>query len=360
MGLNKRLIGGAGGAAGGESTDNFSVITYTGSGSTQSTNSLSSQSGTVDFPPDLVWIKDRGNAESHQLFDSIRGAGEVIESDDNAVEVTRSDSLTSFNSNGFTLGSDSAGFVNYSSRGPYVAWCWRAAGAANTFNVLEGGTVTSDSTASGAGITAGTTTAGWEVSANRDAGFSIVKYTAGGSANVGHGLSQAPELIINKTLDGSLNWVIYSADVGTQNFGLFTGAAFSSNSGTWSAVDANTFTTNINSTSYTYINYCFHSVDGYQKVGTYSGTGTGTNPIATGFIPRFVMIKRTDSTGHWVMIDLLRENGDKWLYANTSNAEYDDANLYTEISATDGFIVYGSSGYVNASGTNNYIYLAIA
>src|SRR5210317_598538 len=98
MALSKKLFKAA--AAGVTNTDNFDIVTYTATGATQSITSL-------DFQPDFVWIKDRGTSESHQLFDSIRGAGKVIESDDTTGEVTRSDGFTSFDSNGFTLGADS-------------------------------------------------------------------------------------------------------------------------------------------------------------------------------------------------------------------------------------------------------------
>jgi len=359
MGLNKRLIGGAGGVAGGESTDNFSVITYTGSGSTQSTNSLSSQSGTVDFPPDLVWIKDRGNAESHQLFDSIRGAGEVIESDDIAVEVTRSDSLTSFNSNGFTLGSDSAGFVNYSSRGPYVAWCWRAGGAYVT-------------------DTSGDLDA--DISANQDAGFSIIRpdVQTGVNQSIPHGLSQAPELIIQKTIAASQNWVVYAPSIfapstrkyaylNTSSAFITGGASFGTGYVPNSVTDTYIYTPGVAGVSnYDYwfgkpnIIYAFHSVVGYQKIGSYSGDGGSNNQINLGFQPRWLMIKLSSHSGqNWYIMDDKRENTsvEKSLSANLSSAE-DSLNNHLDFTST-GFTLTKSSGAFNDSG-KTYIYLAIA
>jgi hypothetical protein len=175
------------------------------------------------------------------------------------------------------------------SGGSIVAWCWKAAGAANTYNVLEGGTVTSDSTASGAGITAGSNTNGWGVSANRDAGFSIVSYTGtAANATVGHGLSSAPEFWIIKNRDIDYVWCAGVASLGggkyfdfnTNGKAYASGTPFNSTLPTSSVVHLGTYTGTNGSNNM--IMYCFHSVDGYQKVGSYLGNKRTSNSINNG------------------------------------------------------------------------------
>jgi hypothetical protein len=345
MALSKKLFKAA--AAGVTNTDNFDIVTYTATGATQSITSL-------DFQPDFVWIKDRGTSESHQLFDSIRGAGKVIESDDTTGEVTRSDGFTSFDSNGFTLGADSAGFVNYTGRGPYVAWCWKADGTAvsNT-----NGTITS------------------QVSANTDAGFSICTYTGNGTAGstFGHGLNSAPELAIVKRRSGVGNWVVHPKLLGDNNFLLLEATdATINNTNYVRSTNTTTVTigaaTAVNATNETYVAYNFHSVDGYQRMGTYTGasglrvytTDDGTSTGNGGFQPRFLMVKRTSGSTNWVILDSLRVNGiyESVLYPNTTDAE--PAGNYDEVTFnSDGFTWNQTENPKNAVGSE-YIYLAIA
>ena len=295
------------------------------------------------FQPDLVWVKKRSSATSsdHLLNDSVRGVNKILypnlpNAEDTAGGVG-SAYFNSFDSNGFTVGSST--YYNGSGE-TYVAWCFKAA--------------SSDSTNTDGSITS-------TVRANQDAGFSIVSYTGDGSGNntsttVGHGLSSAPELVIAKILDTSGNWQIQYAKDSDNLAGSFSTAAFINHS---AVVPTSTvFNPYYANSSNNFITYCFHSVDGYQKVGTYTGNGTSKD-IVTGFRPRFVMIKSTtEFPTSWVMIDSLRDNADEWLYANESSATFDDANTYTQFNS-NGFTVNLTASYVNAlNGT--YIYLAIA
>jgi hypothetical protein len=299
------------------------------------------------FQPDLVWIKDRGvTGANHVLSDSVRGATRFIISNATDSQYTSATgTLSSFDSNGFSLSVPSPAYDFNINGNSYVAWCFKGGGAAvsNT-----DGSITS------------------QVSANQAAGFSIVKYTANGiqGATIGHGLSSAPEMIIVKALSTQStnnNWAIYHSALGNNYFMYFTtDAAFETP--VFPSVSSSTISlrsSNVVNTSGDYIAYCFHSVDGYQKVGSYIGTGASGNAITTGFQPRFVMIKSTTtSPTSWVMIDHLRDNADEWLYANESSATFDDANTYTELNS-NGFTVNLTASYVNASG-HTYIYLAIA
>ena len=321
------------------------------------------------FQPDLVWFKNRTGTNSNALVDSVRGRDKYMFSDLTIAEPPSSTSgqdLVSFDSNGFTVGTvNNAGSANVSG-GSIVAWCWKAAGYSNTFNVFEGGVTDTGSTASNVGITAGSNTNGWGVSANRDSGFSIVKYTGNGSnSSIGHGLNEAPELVIIKSRDQSTrNWIVHPTALGNNQY-LFlneTNAAAGSSariqSTTSTVVNIGT-SSNVNASNDPLIMYCFHSVDGYQKVGSYTGLGFSAITVTTGFEPRFLLIKRYDSTGgNWYMYDQLRDGtNDRQLYANLGDDESTTGNVITYNS--DGFTIAASGSGVNGS-SSNYIYLAIA
>jgi hypothetical protein len=174
------------------------------------------------------------------------------------------------------------------------------------------------------------------LSANTDAGFSIVSYTGDGTdgATVGHGLSAAPELILQKRRDASWSWGVFDETIGaTKYLYLNDDIAAGTHSGFWndtaptaSVFSIAAFHTNVDTS--TNIAYCFHSVDGYSKVGSYTGNGSTTDGpfIFTNFRPAFFLWKNTEYTGtDWGIIDNQREgyNVDNYqLYASTSAAEY--------------------------------------
>jgi hypothetical protein len=305
------------------------------------------------FQPDLVWIKSTSNTRNHRLLDSIRGATKILSSDSSVNEYNE-DSLTSFDSNGFTLGT--GGNQNRLDE-PYVAWCWKAAGAAVS------GTGTS-------GIT------NVEVSANTDAGFSIVKYEGSGTAGatITHGLDLAPELIIVKRTDTLGDWIVGSDYLTSWGHILQLNlpdaeagyAGFNSTAPTTSVFTLGS-NNPVNNASGSYIAYCFHSVDSYQRIGTYTGASglrvyTDSNGDGTGtgaFQPRFLMVKKTTSA-NWVIIDSVRVNGiyEDILFPNTTDAEA--AGNYDELTFnSDGFTWNQTENTKNAVG-GEYIYLAIA
>lgn len=330
------------GAAGITGTDHFTPKLYTGN---SSTNAITG----VGFQPDLVWIKCRTDSRTHSLLDSVRGASKIIQSESTAVEWDGSAYFDSFDSNGFTVKSN-ANFINNSSH-DYVAWCWKAGGTAvsNT-----DGTITSS------------------VSANQASGFSIVKYTGtGANASVGHGLSSAPELIFIKNLDSSTtSWNGWTPVSGVNNYislnssaGLQTTAGFSgfSNGAPTSSVinlDASSWS---NQSGSDHIAYCFHSVDGYQKVGSYTGNTTTPPTVSLGFQPRWILIKKTAtaaSFNHWYILDTVRDTDgslNKALMPSLTNAEATYTTDYVDISS-NGFT---PNGGFNTNGIE-HIYLAIA
>lgn len=353
--MNKRIIksNDEGGGA------SFNTVLYTGSGS----DGLAVTG--AGFSPDFVWIKPRTQADNHNIYDTLRGVRQQLIPNNTSAESTQPRTLQSFDADGFTLNDDN----NVNNSGiDYVAWCWKAAGYANTFNVLENGSTTSSATAAGAGITAGSNTTNYSVSANRDAGFSIVRFNAGSTAwNVGHGLNVAPDVIIEKMYTFGNQWAVYHKDLGTGKFlKLSTTDGEVTDAGAFSSVTDTTWTSYTTLTSGSYIAYCFAEVAGFSKFGSYTGNGSTNGPtITTDFEPAFVMIKSSSDTGAWIMHDNKRgnyNNGDIYarLTAESPNAEIDDypTNKRIVISST-GFQITNASNSWNGSG-RGYIYMAFA
>jgi len=323
---------------------NFNTVLYPGDGGT--TQAISG----VGFESDFTWIKDRDTAESHALFDIVRGANEWLSSNTTAAQTTYSGNygVLSWASDGFTVGNGTA--VNRNND-KYVSWNWKGGGAATTI-------------ASG---TNGSTVAS-EVSANPAAGFSIVKYTTAGVQTISHGLSKAPEIIINKISNAAVNWNVYTQTTGTGHLlKLNLGDTKAADSVFMTAVGANTFSTKWSDSSYDYINYCWHSVPGYSKIGFYVGNGSTTGPIIyTGFKPAWLMIKfavnsdGNSGTDNWIILDNKRSTANPRkaaLFANLGDAEYP---TYTDVNFLDtGFQIANTDQVVNKIAAT-YVYMTFA
>jgi hypothetical protein len=301
----------------------------------------------TSFQPDLVWVKNRNGTFNNMLTDSINGDNTHLIANTTAALDTSS-SAPQFNTNGFTLGGLNNNWNGSSYT--YVAWCWKAA--------------SSDSTNTNGSITS-------TVRANQDAGFSIVKYNSGTTAvTAGHGLLQKPEMLICKPLvTGS--WAIWHkdfADLEQTYIPFTTSAAIDVGSNIWNYSNwGNDKIGSVNPTMFGNSNdviaYCFHSVDGYQKVGSYTGNGSSTGPVVTvGFEPRFLVIKRTDTSGYgWYIMDSVRGmdgNTGKFLFADSSSQEGTLGAGGLQPNLT-GFQITDSGAGFNANG-GTYIYLAIA
>ena len=320
---------------------------YTGNGSTQSiTNTVNG----VSFKPDLIWIKSRSNALSHKLVNSVVGIQKALSSDSTAAESSDTGGVTAFNSNGFTIGTTLAYNTNAAT---FVAWQWLAGAGSTSSNTS--GSITST------------------VSVNATAGFSIATYTGtGANATVGHGLGVAPSMIIVKSRSAAAtNWVTYTASQGATKYLLLnTTAAVVTDSTPWnntsptSSVFSVGTSSNTNGNTSTFVAYCFAAVAGYSAFGSYTGNGSADGPfVYLGFRPRFVMVKRTDSTGGWNITDtsIAPYNlSQALLQANTSAAEVSTAELDI---LSNGFKYRGTSTNVlfdhNVSGAT-YIYAAFA
>ena len=402
----------------------------------------------LKFKPDFVWYKHRSGASSHGLFDSVRGATKYMNSNGTGAEQTVS-GVTSFDDNGFTLGSDSGG----NGSGTWVAWCWNAGANSNktytvkvvsdsgnkyrfdnfgtsavTLDLQEGSTYIfdqSDSSNAGHPIRFGTSANGTDyttgvthtgtpgsagakttlvlgtgvatlyyscanhsgmggqintnstagasnfdgsvqsaVKANQTAGFSIVSATAPSSSTsftLGHGLNATPSFIIFRQRTAS-NWAVYHSGIAsaeTKYLHLNSANAVGTAT-TWNntAPTSNVFSSTMSGNwdlGADLIAYCFANVPGYQRIGSYTGSGSSGNKIVTGFKPRFLLIKRTSTTGYWNIVDSERGGGEA-LHPNLSNSSSTGGPWITF--SNDGFTLTTTGDGYNDSGAT-FIYLAI-
>ena len=323
----------------------MAATTYTGNGSTQA---VSNAVNSVGMQPDLVWIKSRNQATNHALFDSVRGTGKVIQSNTTAAEATDNTTLTAFNASGFSLGAAAGSYVVNTSTYTFVGWCWKA-----------GGTAVSN--------TAGSITS--SVSANTTAGFSVVTYTGNGTiSTVGHGLNAIPGMIIVKVRSTTANWPVYHSSLAsTQNL-LLDSSNAAAGGVIWTLTPPTTAVfgintqASVNGSGATFVAYCWAPVAGYSAFGSYTGNGSADGPfIYTGFRPRWIMFKRTDTAGYnWHILDTSRSvsNAETLeLYANLSDAETAYYSVLDGVS--NGIKVRNADASVNASG-GTYIYAAFA
>ena len=304
---------------------------YTGNGSTQT---ITNAGG---FKPDLVWVKSRSAATDHKLTDSVRGVQKGLISDTTGAETTDTNGLTAFNSNGWSLGTDT---IYNANAGSFVGWQWQAGQGSTSSNT--NGSITSTT------------------SVNATAGFSVVTYTGtGANATVGHGLGVAPKMVIVKARTSAQDWVVQHTSLTSGAYTLYLDSTSAQTSvpTIWnSAFPTSTvfsLGTNVlgNSNTITYVAYCFAEISGFSKAFNYTGNGsTDGSFIYCGFLPRFVMLKRTDTTGDWYMWDTARNTYDvitNTLLANSSAAE----TSATSIDAlSNGFKMRNTTAGFNANG----------
>jgi len=321
-------------------SEHFNTVLYTGNGST---NAITG----VGFQSDFTWLKKRNGTSNHLVVDAVRGDFKIYPNLTNSEDAAND--FDSFDSDGFTVSSTSNN--SNASGSTYAAWNWKAGGTgvSNT-----DGSITSS------------------VSANVDAGFSVVSYTGNvtAGATVGHGLSIAPEMVIVKNRDQADKWAVYASSLTATTFlslnqtsAAVTSSLYWNNTEPTSSVFSLGTTSPVNATTEDYIAYAFHSVDGYSKVGSYTGNGSDDGTfVYTGFRPAYVMIKRTDGTGNWDTMDTARDIDNvvsQILRVNTSGAEITSGGGNTKDYLSNGFKLKGTGSDINASG-GTYIYLAFA
>lgn len=281
----------------------------------------------VGFQPDLTWIKNRDNAYSHPVCDAVRGAGEVLYTNNTNAEITATTVLSSFGSDGFTVGTSAGSNENLSN---HISWNWKESALA---------------------------------------GFDIVSYV-GTAANktVNHGLGVTPEMMIIKGRDdGVQGWAVWHNDFSaTQVIDLHDTGAVRTSTSVWNSVLPNSAAfyignnSQVNIDAQNYIAYLFASVEGFSKFDSYTGNGSTDGPfINLGFRPAYLLIKRTDVANNWEIHDTARapyNASDTVLQANSSNAEVVADRLDF---VSNGFKIRTVSSDLNASG-GTYIYAAFA
>jgi len=302
----------------------FQTTLYTGNGSTQSITN----GGNSDLQPDLIWIKGRGQAYDHALYDAVRGATKELKSNATDAEATISDGVTAFASDGFALG-DRIG-ANADTE-PFVAWQWKESATA---------------------------------------GFDIVTDTGTGSAHtISHSLGVTPEFIMRKdrTATSDPGWIVWHKDLGGANYYLNlhdTGAGDTSvnywnNTLPTSSVFSVGSSNGTNQNTKTFVTYLFSSVPGFSSFGSYTGNGNADGAfVYTGFSPSFIMYKVTSTTDSWEMYDTTRQTFNVYgtqLKANLNNAETDDTRIDI---LSNGFKARSTNTAVNAA--QSYIFAAFA
>ena len=322
-------------------------VIYTGNGSTQSITGL-------EFQPDWVWIKKRSGAANHYLVDVIRGASKVIYSNASNAQETNLNAITSLNSNGFSLGTDSDTNANSAT---FVSWNWKAGTGQGSPNT--DGSINTTYT-----------------SVNTTAGISISQYTgnATDNASVGHGLGTAPKMLIIKEITSTSNWGVWHQDLtdGGYRLSLQETTAQVSDTAFMGGGNRAIPTNSVfylgsggggNSSSDNYIAYAFSEIKGFSKFGKYVGNGsTDGTFVYTGFKPAFILQKRYDNNGEgWGMFDTTRSpiNESKNMLLANSNALEDTSNAARIDFLSNGFKWRTTDTWFNPNG-GSCIYMAFA
>ena len=319
----------------------MNTVLWTGNGGTQSITG-------VGFQPDLVWSKKRSSANSHRLFDAVRGAGKLIWSNLTNIESdVGSTEISSFDSDGFTYGGSGAN----EGSDTVVSWNWRGSDSSAVSNT--DGTITST------------------VSANTTSGFSVVTANSGSAGNktVGHGLGVAPKLVIMKVRDAVGAWYVWVTGFSASQFLMLNATnAVGTDSRLWANATPTSSVVSFESgyypaTSKELVFYCFADVEGFSKFGSYTGNGsTDGTFVYTGFRPAYVLVKNSTTGGlSWVINDTSRDTYNecnKDLIADGSSAESNPSPGRMDI-LSNGFKIRSSANSVNQSG-NTFIYMAFA
>jgi len=351
--------------------ENFNTVLYTG---TDSSNAITG----VGFSPNLLSIKNRTSVAGGLVFDVDRGQN-FIQTDNSAVEADGSAFFTSLDSDGFTV--TGSNLQANASGNNYVAWNWLAGGAPTADNDNTTGAMDANSVALNGSLQAAYTPSGsptiypTRMSIGTTSGFSIVSYSGNSvaGATIPHGLSQAPNMVFFKRLTYAGNWIVGSdeltswdyyidlaTDLSEADYDFFNDTGPTASVISLSSAGAINYDNTLAANG-TYIAYCFHSVEGYSKVGSYTGNANADGTfIYTGFSPAWVLIKPIGLTGDWYMYDNKRMSFNVLndpLYANLTAAENTGSSEEIDF-VSNGIKIRGAG-----SGTNpatNILYIAFA
>jgi len=329
------------------SDDYFETVLYTG-------NSTDDRTVAVNFAPDWVWLKSRftsgGSVHSHFQFDTTRGETNFLKSDTTAAAADDAATLKAFTSTGFTLGNSDV--INDTGTS-YAAWNWKANGGTTTTNDASSTSIGSIDSV---------------IQANTTAGFSIVTYTGTGSAGtVAHGLGAVPQMYIIKRRSNTGNWYVFHKDIGNTHrlrldetsARVDEAVAFNDTSPTSSVFSIGT-SVDVNADANTYVAYVFAEVEGYSKIGFYTGNANADGPfVFTGFRPAWIIVKNTTAAGNsWHIMDNKRNtvNVVDNMQFQSSAAEDTGSNTNFDL-LSNGFKLRGTSQNDN---DHNFIFMAFA
>ena len=333
---------------------NFNVLQYTGNGTGQSITGLG-------FKPDLLWCKMASSSQLHFLFDSQRlndrgtptpnyltSSANSAEQDDQTAGNTNP-IITSFDNDGFTLGTSGSG-PNDNTR-TYVTWAWKANGDTTSTNTT--GTITST------------------VQANTNSGFSIVTYTGTGTAaTIGHGLGKAPEWIVVKNRDQADDWAVYHIFNGNTHYATLNDGSGKADNTYWNDTTPTTSVFSVgtdhkvNASTEKYVAYCWAGVEGFSSFGGWTlGNSDVKGPfIHCGFRPKFLMIKMMQTGDGWGILDSVRNTynpRNTMVQANTTSAN--STSVYYDVDfLSTGFQIITSNAQHNHTSYDPYIYMAFA
>ena len=323
----------------------FDTRLYTGTGAENVVSDLG-------FNPDFVWFKKRSASEHHFLYDQVRGALKKIASSNTNAEATETQTLKSFGTNGYTLGTSAE--VNGGST-TYASWNWKA----GTTSGLSGGTITPTS---------------YSISAAT--GFGIYQYTGTGSnGTIAHGLGTPPRFIIIKQTNDTGNWAKYYNPItnlkGQEGrYMSFQTSGFSTASSAWNdtAATSSVFTVGttalVNESGKTYIAYAFADVTGFQKFcGWYVNANADGPFIYTGFKPAFFLMFNINNSGRYMIADNARSPSneiDKKIQPHTPDAEATTGDIACDFLSNGIKVRGGGTSDINHTNLNMMYGLAIA
>ena len=330
----------------------FKVQLYTGNGSAN--HAITFDDTDTDMQPDFVWIKNRDQTDSHCLFDSVRGATKVLNSDTNALETTDADTLDSFTSDGFQVDADVK--VNTNTE-DYMSWNWKAG------------------TTSGITTNAATDITPSGYSFNATSGFSIIEYTGNTDATtqLPHGLGAVPHFFMVKNVSHADNWYVYhhknTAAPETDYLHInLTNATYDAD-GIWgdTAPDSVNITLGtdpgVNDSGRENIAYLWTQKQGFSKFGGYTVNGNADGTfVYLGFRPAFLIIKYSSGADSWMLMDNKRLGYNpetRQFFADGTNAEYTGTNADWCDLLSNGFKIRDTDAGRNASG-GSYVYIAFA
>ena len=325
--------------------EHFAAITYTGSGSSTNITGLL-------FEPDLIWCKSRTQAYSHYIFDSVRGfGGNNLKPNSSDAEGSDATSISNTHTSGFFIGAASGISDTYQAPNNYVAWCWKAGGAAVTNN--DGNTTS-------------------QVSVNREAGFSIVTYAGSGQPRtIGHGLGKKPAWIMTKSRDDTDDWMVWHQNIHTSNIGNYSmplnGASSRDNASKYwydQEPTSTVFYRGDYSSGDDMVAYCWAEIPGYSKFGNYTGNLNTNGPfVHLGFRPAWVMIARVDSGDNWIIKDSARNTINDVYFTfnpNSNSVQHGSSgNNQTVDFLSNGFKIRGQDSGISSNGSD-FVFFAFA